>query len=120
MSESISMPDCVFCKIAAKQIPAKIAHEDAELLAFHDINPQAPVHIQIIPKKHIARVSELTSETAPVISRLVLAANRLAGELGIAEPGYRLVINCNPGAGQSVYHLHLHLLGGRAMKWPPG
>ena len=111
---------CIFCKIVEKEIPAKIAFEDSDLLAFHDIRPQAPVHIQIIPKKHIARVSELTKETADVAARLVLAANRLAAELGVAEPGYRLVFNCNPAAGQSVYHLHLHLLGGRPMSWPPG
>ena len=111
---------CLFCKIVVKEIPAKIAYEDAEALAFHDIHPQAPVHLQIIPKQHIARVSELTPENSGLIGQLVLVANRLAQELSIAEPGYRLVINCNPGAGQSVYHLHLHLLGGRAMKWPPG
>jgi len=114
------MADCIFCKIAAKDLPAKIAFEDAELLAFHDLHPMAPVHVQIIPKKHIARVSDLTPETSSVVGRLVLTANRLAGEMGVAGPGYRLVINCNPAAGQSVYHLHLHLLGGRSMSWPPG
>ena len=114
------MADCLFCKIAAKEIPSTIAHEDAQVLAFHDINPQAPVHIQIIPKQHIARVSELTEETIPLFGKLTLVANQLAKELKIAEPGYRLVVNCNPGAGQSVYHLHLHLLGGRPMRWPPG
>jgi len=114
------MADCLFCKIAAKQIPAKIAFEDAEVMAFHDIHPMAPVHVQIIPKKHIARVSDLTQETGDVVVRLVLTANRLASEMGVAGPGYRLVINCNPAAGQSVYHLHLHLLGGRSMSWPPG
>ncbi len=114
------MADCIFCKIAAKQLPSKIAYEDSDLLAFHDINPQAPVHIQIIPKRHIARVSELTPENVSLVGKLVLAANQLAKELTIAEPGYRLVINCNAGAGQSVYHLHLHLLGGRPMRWPPG
>ena len=112
--------DCIFCKIAGKQIPAKIAYEDSQVVAFHDINPQAPVHIQIIPKQHIARVSELTAATASVVAKLVLTANKLAQEFKIAEPGYRLVVNCNPGAGQSVYHLHLHLLGGRPMRWPPG
>ena len=114
------MADCLFCKIAAKQIPAKIAFEDAETVAFHDIHPMAPVHLQIIPKKHIARVSDLTTETGGLVGRLVLIANRLAGEMGVAQPGYRLVINCNPAAGQSVYHLHLHLLGGRPLGWPPG
>ena len=114
------MPDCLFCKIAKKEIPAKIAHEDGDLLAFHDIHPQAPVHIQLIPKRHIARVSELTQESVGLLGKLVLAANDLARQLNIAEPGYRLVINCNPAAGQSVYHLHLHLLGGRPLGWPPG
>lgn len=114
------MPDCIFCKIAAKQIPAKIAFENIQLLAFHDIHPMAPVHLQIIPKRHIARVSELDKENVEILGQLVLTANKLAVDMGIAEPGYRLVINCNPAAGQSVYHLHLHLLGGRSMSWPPG
>ncbi len=114
------MTDCIFCKIAAKQIPAKVAYEDAEMLAFHDINPKAPVHIQIIPKKHIARVSDLSEAEGPLMAKLVLTANRLAKEFQIADPGYRLVVNCNAAAGQSVYHLHLHLLGGRSMTWPPG
>ena len=114
------MTDCLFCKIIAKQIPAKIAHEDEEMLAFHDINPKAPVHIQIIPKQHIAQVSELGEQHAALMGKMVLAANRLAKEFKIADSGYRLVVNCNAAAGQSVYHLHLHLLGGRAMTWPPG
>ena len=114
------MADCLFCKIVAKEIPAKIAFEDSQTLAFHDIRPMAPVHLQIIPKQHIARVSELKAENAEIMARMVEVANRLAAETGIAEPGYRLVINCNPAAGQSVYHLHLHLLGGRSMSWPPG
>lgn len=80
----------------------------------------APVHLQIIPKQHIARVSELDKENAGIIGQLVLVANKLAAEMGVSEPGYRLVINCNPAAGQSVYHLHLHLLGGRSLGWPPG
>lgn len=111
---------CIFCQIVAKKIPAKIAYEDAGLVAFHDINPQAPVHIQIIPKEHIERVSDIYDGNVAVVGKLVLVANQLARENGIADPGYRLVINCNPGAGQSVYHLHLHLLGGRPMRWPPG
>ena len=114
------MADCIFCKIAAKQIPAKIAFENGQLLAFHDIHPMAPIHLQIIPKKHVARVSDLDMESAGIVAQLVLTANKLAAEMGVAEPGYRLVINCNPAAGQSVYHLHLHLLGGRSMSWPPG
>lgn len=114
------MPDCIFCKIVAKEIPAKIAFEDPHVLAFHDLHPVAPVHVQIIPKRHLARVSELDGENAEIVGQLVLAANKLAAEMGVAEPGYRLVINCNPAAGQSVYHLHLHLLGGRSFSWPPG
>lgn len=114
------MEDCIFCKIICKKIKSEIAYEDPEVLAFRDIQPQAPVHIQVIPKAHIPRVSDLTGETVPLLGKLVLVANHLAQEQGIAEPGYRLVINCNPGAGQSVYHLHLHLLGGRPMRWPPG
>ena len=112
--------ECIFCRIISKEIPAKIAYEDSDLVAFHDINPQAPVHIQVIPKTHIARVSELTKETVPLIGKLTLVANQLARETGVAEAGYRLVMNCNAAAGQSVYHLHLHLLGGRPMRWPPG
>ena len=114
------MMDCIFCKIASKEIPSKVAYEDAEVLAFHDIQPKAPTHLQVIPKRHIARVSELDERDAGLMGKLVLVANRLAREAGIAEPGYRLVVNCNAGAGQSVYHLHLHLLGGRPMSWPPG
>lgn len=114
------MSDCLFCKIAAKQIPAKIAYEDGELIAFHDINPKAPVHLQVIPKRHIARISEAGEGDAQLLGKMVLTANRLAKENGVAEAGYRLVVNCNAAAGQSVYHIHLHLLGGRAMTWPPG
>ena len=120
MLRYMTMADCIFCKIAAKEIPAKVAYEDAQVMAFHDIHPQAPVHLQIIPKQHIARVSELDAGTIPLMGTLVLTANRLAKESGISEAGFRLVVNCNPGAGQSVYHLHLHLLGGRPMRWPPG
>lgn len=115
-----TLEDCIFCKIIDKKIESRIVYEDPEVLAFDDLRPQAPVHVQIIPKAHIARLSELTEGTADWMGKLVLVANRLARERGVAEPGYRLVINCNPGAGQSVYHLHLHLLGGRPMKWPPG
>lgn len=114
------MSDCLFCKIVKKEIPAKVAYEDEAVVAFHDIRPQAPVHLQIIPKRHIARVLDLAPPTGGVVEQLVLTANRLAREFSIAEPGYRLVINCNPAAGQSVYHLHLHLLGGRPLGWPPG
>lgn len=116
MSES----SCLFCRIAERSFPAQIVAEDERLLAFKDINPQAPTHLLIIPKRHLATVAELTTETAPVVAEAVLFANRLAQQAGIAEQGYRLVVNCGTGAGQSVFHLHMHLLGGRPMKWPPG
>ncbi len=114
------MPDCIFCRIVAGQIPAKIVYEDPAVLAFHDLQPQAPVHLLIVPKQHLDRVSDLDEKTALLAGQLVAAGNRLAQELGIAQTGYRLVINCNSDGGQSVYHLHLHLLGGRPMTWPPG
>ena len=114
------MADCLFCKIAEKQIPAKIVHEDDRVVAFQDIRPQAPVHLQVIPKRHIARVCDASEADAGLLAQLIFTANRLARETGILEDGYRLVFNCNAAAGQSVYHLHLHLLGGRPMRWPPG
>jgi len=111
---------CLFCDIAGKTIPAKIVYEDDDIVAFHDINPQAPVHVVIIPRRHVTRVSEVTAAEALLAGALIVVANQLARQLQVAEAGYRLVINCNAQAGQSVYHLHLHLLGGRPMRWPPG
>jgi len=111
---------CLFCRIVNKEIPAKIVFEDPRILAFEDVNPQAPVHILIIPKKHIAKVSDLTEHDAETVSQLVLAAKKIANERGIRDSGYRLVMNCNKDAGQAVFHLHLHLLGGRKFTWPPG
>lgn len=112
--------DCIFCKIANKQIPAKFEYENDEVVAFNDINPQAPVHIIVIPKSHIERVSDLDLKHRDLITNLMLVANELAKKKKIADSGYRIVMNCNEGAGQSVFHLHLHLLGGRPMNWPPG
>ncbi len=112
--------ECIFCKIARKEIPSKIVYEDELALAFEDINPQAPVHILIIPRKHIHNNLSLTEEDKPLMGHLFLVANRIASEKGIAERGFRTVLNCNAEAGQTVFHLHLHLLGGRPMKWPPG
>lgn len=109
----------IFLKIISKEIPAKIAHEDAHCLAFHDINPQAPVHILIIPKKVIRTHADLTPDDAAVMGHIHLVAAKLAKDLGLSA-GYRLVLNCDEQAGQTVPHLHLHLLGGRAMGWPPG
>lgn len=106
------MADCLFCKIAAKQIPASIVHEDADLVAFKDIAPQAPVHLLIVPKAHIDSLNALEEGHVALVGRIPLLAAKLAQDLGIAEAGYRLVTNCGPHAGQTVFHLHTHLLGG--------
>ncbi len=111
--------ECIFCKIVDKKISSSIVYEDPEIVAFNDINPQAPVHIIIIPRKHIPTVIDLEENDAELIGKLFIVAKKLAKTKGI-EDGYRLVINCNPGAGQSVFHIHLHLLGGRKFSWPPG
>ena len=111
---------CIFCKIINKEIESKIVLEDDETVAFKDINPQAPVHIIIIPKRHIERVNDLTQSNINILGSLFLKANKIAENLGIDEDGYRLVVNCNDFGGQTVYHLHLHLIGGRRMNWPPG
>jgi len=112
--------NCIFCKIVKREIPSKVVFEDNKILAFEDIKPQAPVHIVIIPKNHIERLSDITEANLRVIGELVLAAGLLAKEKNIQESGYRVVINCNRDGGQAVFHLHLHLLGGRQMAWPPG
>jgi len=112
--------DCIFCKIVAKEIPSNFAYEDEHLLAFHDISPQAPTHILIIPKQHIATLNDLSSSDGELISHMVLTATKLAEEQGLAQDGYRLVWNCNEQGGQEVFHIHLHLMGGRVMHWPPG
>lgn len=114
--------DCLFCKIVEGQIPAQIAYEDEQVIAFHDLHPQAPTHILVIPKRHIATLNELTPDTADslLMGQLVYTATQLAKKLNLADDGYRLVTNCNTLAGQTIFHLHLHLLGGRSMQWPPG
>ena len=115
------MGDTIFSKIIRKEIPADIVFESDTLLAFKDINPQAPVHILIIPKIEIPKVSDLKgSEHARLLGEMIDAANMLAKQMKISEDGYRIVLNCGPKGGQEVYHLHMHLLGGRQMKWPPG
>lgn len=114
------MSECVFCRIAQRQISAQIVDEDQELLAFKDLKPQAPTHLLIIPKAHIPTVADVTEQTAHLVAKATLMANRLAQKAGVAQGGYRLVMNCGAQAGQSVWHLHLHLLGGRVMTWPPG
>jgi histidine triad (HIT) family protein len=113
------MSDCLFCKIGEKKIPSKIVYEDPEIFAFEDINPQAPTHILICPRKHFASLGEATAEDAALLGRMALLAAQLATERKLND-GYRTVFNNGRGAGQSVFHLHLHLLGGRAFRWPPG
>lgn len=114
------MSDCLFCKIAAKTIPAKLVHEDDRAVAFDDINPQAPAHTLVIPRRHVASVAELNEADAGLLGHLLLVGNQVAKQKGIAEGGYRLVVNTGRNGGQTVFHLHLHLLGGRPMHWPPG
>lgn len=113
------MSGCIFCRIIQGEVPGKKVYEDERVFAFEDINPQAPTHILVVPKKHIAGLKEAAPEDAEVIGHCHLVAARLARERGI-EDGYRAVFNVGPRAGQSVFHLHLHLLGGRAFRWPPG
>ena len=115
-----SLMNCLFCNISHGEIPATIIFEDEDILAFHDIRPQAPIHILVIPKKHIATINDLTIEEEQLIGKMVLTAKNLAHSEGISQTGYRLVFNVNSGGGQEVYHIHLHLLGGRQMTWPPG
>jgi histidine triad (HIT) family protein len=111
---------CLFCNIVARSTPAQIVHENDHVLAFRDIRPVAPTHALVIPKKHITGVHEATREDAAILGELVLAARDVAEKLGLASGGYRLVINQGPDAGQSVFHVHCHVMGGRTMAWPPG
>jgi histidine triad (HIT) family protein len=114
------MSDCLFCKIVDREIPAAIVYEDDRVLAFNDINPQAPVHVLVIPKRHIASLADLAPNHDPIVGELVRRAAAIADERGIAAGGYRTVFNTNRDAGQTVFHIHLHLLGGRSLTWPPG
>lgn len=111
---------CLFCQVIEKKIPAKIAYEDDMVLAFHDISPQAPIHILIIPKQHISTVNDFSEREVKLLGHMVLTAKKLANELGVAEEGYRLNLNCNQYGGQTVFHTHLHFLAGRPFSWPPG
>jgi histidine triad (HIT) family protein len=111
--------DCLFCKIAAGDIPSDKLYEDDEIVAFRDVNPQAPVHVLIIPRKHLASLNDAEAGDAALLGKLLLTAKRLAGELEVGQ-GYRVVNNCGASAGQSVFHVHVHLLAGRPMAWPPG
>lgn len=110
----------LFEKIAAREIPARIVHETEDFLAFHDVNPQAPVHVLIVPKRVIPRVAEATADDATLLGKMLAASGGIARALGVAESGYRLVVNSGRDGGESVPHLHIHLLGGRPLTWPPG
>lgn len=112
--------DCLFCKIATGAVPAEIVYQDDQVVAFNDINPHAPHHKLIISRKHIATLNEVDESDTVLLGHMIQTAKKLANDNNIAEEGYRLVMNCNPGAGQTVFHIHLHLLGGRRLIWPPG
>jgi histidine triad (HIT) family protein len=114
------MADCIFCKIVKGEIPGKKIYEDGEILAFHDVDPKAPIHFLVIPKRHIPSVMALEKDDSALMGRLIYKAQELAVELGCAEKGARFVINCKSDGGQSVDHIHCHVLGGRALAWPPG
>ena len=114
------MEDCIFCKIINKEIPASIVFEDEKMIAFNDINPQAPIHILLIPREHFTSLNDIPEEKKNILSHLLLKARQIAQEKGIAEKGYRIVLNTEKDSGQEVFHIHLHLLGGRRMHWPPG
>jgi len=114
------MSDCLFCKIVAGDIPAELVHEDDRVVAFRDINPQAPTHVLIIPREHVATINDLETAHESLVGALFSAAKKIAANERLADDGYRVVMNCNEAAGQSVFHIHLHLLGGRPLHWPPG
>ena len=114
------MADCLFCKIAAGQIPATLVYQDDRLVAFKDVNPQAPMHVLIIPRRHISSLNDLAEDDDALVGEMIRRAASLAAEHGYGDRGYRTVFNCNADAGQTVFHVHLHVLGGRALKWPPG
>ena len=112
--------DCLFCKIASGDIPATIVYDDDQLLAFEDVNPQAPFHVLVIPRRHISTLNDIQETDAALVGTLITCAAQIAKNQGHAQDGYRTVFNCNRGAGQTVFHIHLHLLAGRNMTWPPG
>ena len=114
------MSECIFCKIVARTIPAALVYEDDMVVAFDDVNPQAPTHTLVIPRKHVASIAELQDSDVGLLGSLMLAGNKIATQKGIADTGYRFVVNIGAHGGQSVFHLHLHVLGGRHLAWPPG
>jgi len=113
------MNDCIFCKIIAGEIPAKIAYQDDDVVAFHDIHPKAPVHVLLIPRKHIAKLSELHADDADLAGRMLLSVSKVAATLGLKDDGFRVIVNNGRLAGQEVFHLHFHILGGKPMSWNP-
>jgi len=114
------MSDCIFCKIVSGDIPGDIIYQDEDVLAFRDLNPQAPVHFLVIPKRHIRSINDLQASDAALVGKLFLAAKTIAAQEGMDESGYRCLMNCNADGGQTVFHIHLHVLGKRQMTWPPG
>ena len=110
-------PTCIFCKIITGELPSDKVYEDDKVIGFRDINPIAPVHLLIIPRKHIPSIRDLTDEELPLLGHMTVVANKLAADEGIADGGYRLIINCGPEAGQTVFHIHMHVLGGRTLSW---
>ncbi len=114
------MSDCLFCRVVAGEIPAKVVFQDEHLVAFQDINPQAPMHVLIVPRRHVATLNDLSGTDDALVGEMVRRAASIASEQGYAQRGYRTVFNCNADAGQTVFHIHLHVLGGRPMTWPPG
>lgn len=114
------MQDCIFCKIAKHELPAKILYEDDQVIAFNDIHPAAPTHMLVIPKRHITTLNDLEEGDEALVGRLQVVAAKLAKEQGFAEAGYRVVMNCNEDGGQTVWHIHMHVLAGRSLTWPPG
>ncbi|HEX8072599.1 MAG TPA: histidine triad nucleotide-binding protein [Pyrinomonadaceae bacterium] len=116
----MSEQNCIFCQIVAGEVPAEIIHQDEQSMVFRDTNPQAPVHVLVVPREHLESLDEATQREEAMLGHLLRVAARVANEQGLSESGYRTVINTGAGAGQSVFHLHVHVLGGRAMNWPPG
>jgi histidine triad (HIT) family protein len=119
-TEGHLMTDCLFCKIVQKMIPAKIVYEDDRTMAFDDINPQAPIHTLIIPKTHVPAVKDCQDQDSQLLAHLLITCTNVAKQKGLTESGYRIVTNTGPDAGQTVFHLHFHVLGGRHLSWPPG
>lgn len=118
--KEVDLMDCVFCKIIKKEIPAKVVYEDDQVIAFHDANPQAPIHLLIVPKEHIASILDIDEENSEVLKDIFRVAQNIAKENNIDKKGFRLVVNTGEEGGQTVHHLHFHLLGGRFLTWPPG